>query len=165
METDLEKRTLRKITRRLIPFCMVLFILNYIDRVNIGFAALQMNRELGFSPTVYGLGAGIFFIGYFFFEIPSNLILEKIGARLWIARIAITWGIISTAMAWVYDETSFYVMRFLLGIAEAGLLPGLLLYFSYWFPARQRARSCLIHDGDRHFEHHRRTIIYELARA
>jgi len=141
METDLEKRTLRKITRRLIPFCMVLFILNYIDRVNIGFAALQMNRELGFSPTVYGLGAGIFFIGYFFFEIPSNLILEKIGARLWIARIAITWGIISTAMAWVYNETSFYVMRFLLGIAEAGLLPGLLLYFSYWFPARQRARA------------------------
>src|SRR3974390_1500707 len=135
METHLEKRTLRKITRRLISFWMVLFILNYIDRVNIGFAALQMNKDLGFSPAVYGFGAGIFFIGYFFFEIPSNLILEKVGARLWIARIAITWGIISIAMAWVYDEFSFYVVRFLLGVAEAGLLPGLLLYFSCLFPA------------------------------
>ncbi len=141
MKTEVQERTLRKVTYRLIPFCMLLFILNYIDRVNIGFAALQMNKELSFSPTVYGLGAGIFFIGYFFFEIPSNLILEKVGARLWIARIAITWGIISVAMAWVHNETTFYVMRFLLGVAEAGLLPGLLLYFSYWFPARQRARA------------------------
>ena len=144
MEGDLEKRTLGKITWRLIPFCMLLFILNYIDRVNIGFAALQMNKQLGFSSTVYGLGAGIFFIGYFFFEIPSNLILERIGARLWLARIAITWGIISTAMAWVYDETSFYVMRFLLGVAEAGLLPGILLYFSYWFPSRERAKALAV---------------------
>ncbi|MGD0026249.1 MAG: MFS transporter, partial [Xanthobacteraceae bacterium] len=141
MELELEKRTVGKVSRRLIPFCMLLFIFNYLDRVNIGFAALQMNKELGFSSTVYGLGAGIFFIGYFFFEVPSNLILERIGARLWIARIAITWGIISTGMAWVYDETSFYVVRFLLGVAEAGLLPGILLYFSYWFPARERAKA------------------------
>lgn len=138
---DIEQRTLGKIKRRLIPFCMLLFILNYIDRVNIGFAALQMNKDLGFSPAVYGFGAGIFFIGYFFFEVPSNLILEKVGARLWIARIAITWGIVSIAMAWVHDETSFYVVRFLLGVAEAGLLPGLLLYFSYWFPSRDRGRA------------------------
>ncbi len=141
MDTDIENRALGKIKRRLIPFCMLLFILNYIDRVNIGFAALQMNKDLGFGPTVYGLGAGIFFIGYFFFEVPSNLILEKIGARLWIARIAITWGIISIAMAWVHDAKSFYVVRFLLGVAEAGLLPGLLLYFSYWFPPRHRGRA------------------------
>jgi len=141
MQFELETRTVGKVSRRLIPFCMLLFIFNYLDRVNIGFAALQMNKELGFSSTAYGLGAGMFFIGYFFFEVPSNLILERVGARLWIARIAITWGIISTGMAWVYDETSFYVMRFLLGVAEAGLLPGILLYFSYWFPARERAKA------------------------
>jgi ACS family tartrate transporter-like MFS transporter len=141
MDQDLEKRTLRKITRRLIYFCMLLFILNYIDRINVGIAALQMNKELGFGPTVYGLGAGIFFVGYFIFEVPSNLILERVGARLWLARITITWGIISTGMAWVYNETSFYAMRFLLGVAEAGLLPGILLYFSYWFPARERAKA------------------------
>ncbi len=141
MEVDLEKRTLAKVTRRLIPFCMLLFIFNYIDRVNIGFAGLQMNKELGLSFSVYGLGAGIFFIGYFIFEVPSNLILERVGARLWLARIAITWGIISTAMAWVYDEKSFLVMRFLLGLAEAGLLPGILLYFSYWIPSRERGKA------------------------
>jgi MFS transporter, ACS family, tartrate transporter len=144
MELELEKRTVGKISRRLIPFCMLLFILNYLDRVNIGFAALQMNKELGFSATAFGLGAGIFFIGYFFFEVPSNLILERIGARRWIARIAITWGIISTGMAWVHSETSFYVLRFLLGVAEAGLLPGILLYFSYWFPSRERAKALAV---------------------
>jgi ACS family tartrate transporter-like MFS transporter len=140
-EDELRKRTLAKVGRRLIPFCMLLFIVNYLDRVNIGFAALQMNQDLGFTATAYGLGAGIFFIGYFLFEIPSNLILEKVGARLWIARIAITWGVVSTAMAWVNGETAFYVMRFLLGVAEAGLLPGILLYFSYWFPASERGKA------------------------
>ena len=144
MQSAVAKRTLAKVGRRLIPFCMLLFVLNYLDRVNIGFAALQMNKELGFGPTVYGFGAGIFFIGYFLFEVPSNLMLERVGARLWIARIAISWGIVSTAMAWVFSETSFYVMRFLLGIAEAGLLPGILLYFSYWFPAHERARALAI---------------------
>ncbi len=141
MDHDIEARTLRKIERRLIYFCMLLFILNYIDRINVGIAALQMNKDLGFSPTVYGAGAGIFFVGYFLFEVPSNLILERVGARLWLARIAITWGIISTAMAWVSSETSFYVVRFLLGLAEAGLLPGILFYFTYWFPTRERGKA------------------------
>jgi len=141
MTDDIERRTLRKIERRLIYFCMLLFILNYVDRLNVGFAALQMNKDLNFSPTVYGIGAGIFFFGYFFFEIPSNLILERVGARVWLARIAITWGIISAATAFVYDAKSFYIVRFLLGFAEAGLLPGIMLYFSYWFPARERAKA------------------------
>jgi ACS family tartrate transporter-like MFS transporter len=141
MSDDIEARTLRKIERRLIYFCMLLFILNYVDRLNVGFAALQMNKALGFGPTVYGIGAGIFFFGYFFFEIPSNLILERVGARVWLARIAITWGVISAGMAFVHDVKSFYVVRFLLGFAEAGLLPGVMLYFSYWFPARERAKA------------------------
>src|ERR1700744_922539 len=119
MTTDVESRTLRKIERRLIYFCMLLFILNYVDRLNVGFAALQMNKDLGFTKTIYGIGAGIFFLGYFFFEIPSNLILERVGARIWLARIAITWGIISAGMALVNGVTSFYVVRFLLGFAEA----------------------------------------------
>jgi len=141
MTDDIEGRTLRKIERRLIYFCMLLFILNYVDRLNVGFAALRMNQDLNFGPTVYGIGAGIFFFGYFFFEIPSNLILERVGARVWLARIAITWGVISAAMAFVYDVKSFYIVRFLLGFAEAGLLPGIMLYFSYWFPARERAKA------------------------
>ncbi len=141
MDRDLERRTLRKIERRLIYFCMLLFILNYIDRINVSIAALQMNKQLGFGPTVYGAGAGIFFLGYFIFEVPSNLILERVGARLWLARITITWGLISAATAWVYNETSFYVIRFLLGFAEAGLLPGIMLYFSYWFPQRERGKA------------------------
>jgi ACS family tartrate transporter-like MFS transporter len=118
----------------------VLYIVAFLDRVNVGFAALQMNEDLGFSDTVYGIGAGIFFIGYFVFEIPSNLIMERIGARVWIARIMITWGVISSAMFLVGGETSFYVLRFLLGVAEAGFFPGMILYLTYWFPARERAR-------------------------
>jgi ACS family tartrate transporter-like MFS transporter len=118
----------------------VLYIVSFLDRVNVGFAALQMNEDLGFSGTVYGLGAGIFFIGYFLFEIPSNLILERIGARVWIARIMITWGVISAAMFLVQGPASFYVLRFLLGLAEAGFFPGIILYLTYWFPARERAR-------------------------
>ena len=141
MTDDIENRTLRKIERRLIYFCMLLFILNYVDRLNVGFAALQMNKDLSFGPTVYGIGAGIFFFGYFLFEIPSNLILERVGARVWLARIAITWGVISATMAFVYDARSFYIVRFLLGFAEAGLLPGVMLYFSYWFPMRERAKA------------------------
>ena len=138
---DISARTLGKIERRLIYFCMLLFILNYVDRLNVSFAALQMNKDLGFGPTIYGIGAGIFFFGYFVFEIPSNLILERVGARIWLARIAITWGIISAAMAFVQGVTSFFVVRFLLGFAEAGLLPGVMLYFSYWFPMRERAKA------------------------
>jgi ACS family tartrate transporter-like MFS transporter len=118
---------------------MLLYFIAFVDRVNIGFAALTMNKDLGFSPTVFGFGAGIFFLGYFLFEVPSNLVLEKVGARIWIARVMITWGLISGAMAFVQGPNSFYALRFLLGAAEAGFFPGIILYLSYWFPARQRA--------------------------
>jgi ACS family tartrate transporter-like MFS transporter len=139
MSAELETRVLRKITLRIVPFVMLLYFIAFIDRVNIGFAALTMNKDLGFSPTVFGFGAGIFFLGYFLFEVPSNLILDKVGARIWIARVMITWGLISGAMAFVQGATSFYVLRFLLGAAEAGFFPGIILYLSFWFPARQRA--------------------------
>jgi ACS family tartrate transporter-like MFS transporter len=139
MSAELERRALRKITLRIVPFVMLLYFIAFIDRVNIGFAALTMNKDLGFSPTVFGFGAGIFFLGYFLFEVPSNLVLDKVGARIWIARVMITWGLISGAMAFVQGSTSFYALRFLLGAAEAGFFPGIILYLSYWFPARQRA--------------------------
>jgi ACS family tartrate transporter-like MFS transporter len=117
----------------------LLYIVAYLDRVNIGFAALQMNRDLGLSAAVYGFGAGIFFLGYFLFEVPSNLILARVGARLWIARIMITWGVISAAMMFVRGPLSFYALRFALGLAEAGFFPGMILYLTYWFPSRERA--------------------------
>jgi len=139
MSAELEKRVLRKITLRIVPFVMLLYFIAFIDRVNIGFAALTMNKDLGFSPSVFGFGAGIFFLGYFLFEVPSNLILEKVGARLWIARVMITWGMVSAAFAFISGDTSFYILRFLLGVAEAGFFPGIILYLSYWFPARYRA--------------------------
>ena len=139
MSAELETRVLRKVTLRIVPFVMLLYFIAFIDRVNIGFAALTMNKELGFSPTVFGFGAGIFFLGYFLFEVPSNLVLDKVGARIWIARVMITWGLISGAMAFVHSPNSFYALRFLLGAAEAGFFPGIILYLSYWFPARQRA--------------------------
>jgi len=139
MSAELEKRVLRRITLRIVPFVMLLYFVAFIDRVNIGFAALTMNKDLGFSPSVFGFGAGIFFLGYFLFEVPSNLVLEKVGARIWIARVMITWGLISGAMAFVTGPNSFYALRFLLGAAEAGFFPGIILYLSYWFPARQRA--------------------------
>jgi len=139
MTASLEQRTLRRITWRIVPFIMLLYFIAFIDRVNIGFASLAMNHDIGLSPAAYGLGAGSFFLGYFVFEIPSNLILERVGARLWIARVMVTWGVISGAMAFVQGPTSFYVLRFLLGAAEAGFFPGIILYLSYWFPARHRA--------------------------
>ena len=139
MSAELERRVLRKITLRIVPFVMLLYFIAFIDRVNIGFAALTMNKDLGFSPTVFGFGAGIFFLGYFLFEVPSNLVLDKVGARIWIARVMITWGLISGAMAFVQGPNSFYTLRFLLGAAEAGFFPGIILYLSYWFPGRQRA--------------------------
>lgn len=139
MATEIETRTLRRITWRIAPFIMLLYFIAYIDRVNIGFAALTMNKDLGFSPAVFGFGAGIFFWGYFMFEVPSNIVLDKVGARLWIARVMITWGIVSAGMAFVWNDTSFYVLRFLLGAAEAGFFPGVILYLSYWFPAQRRA--------------------------
>jgi MFS transporter, ACS family, tartrate transporter len=134
-ESVLENATLRAASRRLIPFLFVLYVVSFLDRVNVGFAALQMNRDLGLSSAVYGFGAGIFFIGYSIFEVPSNLILARTGARVWIARIMITWGLIATAMIFVRGPFSFYVLRFLLGVAEAGFFPGLIFYVSEWFPS------------------------------
>lgn len=130
---------MRKLTRRIIPFAMLLYFIAYLDRVNIGFAALSMNEDIGLSAAAFGFGAGVFFIGYCLFEVPSNLILHRVGARVWIARIMLTWGIISGAMAFVQGPISLYVLRFLLGVAEAGFFPGIILYLSYWFPARHRA--------------------------
>jgi MFS transporter, ACS family, tartrate transporter len=139
MASALEARTLWKVTLRIVPFVMLLYFVAFIDRVNIGFAALTMNQALGFSSSVFGFGAGIFFLGYFLFEVPSNLALHRFGARIWIARVMVSWGLVSGAMAFVGGATSFYVLRFLLGAAEAGFFPGIILYLSYWFPARRRA--------------------------
>ena len=136
----LEKRAYSKVFWRLVPFLMLCYVIAYLDRVNVGFAKLQMAQDLGFSETVFGLGAGIFFLGYFFFEVPSNLLLHKVGARVWIARIMITWGILSGCFMFVESPTGFYVLRFLLGIAEAGFYPGVILYLTYWYPAHRRAR-------------------------
>jgi ACS family tartrate transporter-like MFS transporter len=130
----------RRAMWRLLPFLGFCYLLNYLDRVNVGFAALRMNPDLGLSAAAYGLGAGLFFVGYFFFEVPSNVILHRVGARLWIARIMVTWGIIASATAFVTDEIGFYAVRFLLGVAEAGFFPGIILYLTYWFPRAQRAR-------------------------
>jgi len=139
-KSELETSAIRAISWRLIPFLVLAYFLAYLDRVNLGFAALTMNAELKFSPTIFSWGAGIFFIGYFIFEVPSNLALEKFGASRWIARIMVTWGIISALMAAVSGVWSFYGLRFLLGVAEAGFFPGIILYLTYWYPAEYRAR-------------------------
>jgi len=133
-------QVISKVSRRFIPFLIWCYFLSYLDRVNIGFAALTMNKDIGLSSTAFGFGASIFFLGYFLFEVPSNLILEKTGARIWIARIMITWGILSVGHAFIWNDTSFYVLRFIFGIAEAGFFPGIILYLTYWFPAEVRAR-------------------------
>lgn len=138
---ELRDRVIRKLYFRIILFCFVLFIVNYIDRVNVSFAALQMNEQLGLTPKIFGFGAGIFFLGYMLFEIPSNLILHRVGPRIWIARILVTWGIVSCCMALIQGPTSFYILRFLLGVAEASFAPGVLLYLTYWFPKRERGRA------------------------
>ncbi len=129
-----------KCARRLIPFMMAAYLVNYLDRVNVGFAALTMNADLGLSPAVFGLGAGMFFIGYCLFQVPANVFLERVGARRWLAAILATWGVISASNAFVHDAVSFYVLRFLLGVAEAGFFPGVLLYLTYWFPHSYRGR-------------------------
>ncbi len=139
--TDLQARTLRKVATRLIPALLVLYVIAYLDRVNVTFAQDKLEEDLNFSGAVYGLGAGIFFIGYFLLEVPSNLALERFGARRWIARIMISWGVISACTMLVTGPASFYAVRFLLGMAEAGFFPGMILYLSYWFPARERARA------------------------
>jgi D-galactonate transporter len=132
--------TYAKVTWRLVPFLFLCYVVAYLDRVNVGFAKLQMLNDLKFSETIYGIGAGIFFVGYFFFEVPSNIILSRTGARVWLARIMVTWGVISSSMMFVTSPTMFYVLRFLLGVAEAGFFPGIILYLTYWYPARRRAR-------------------------
>jgi ACS family tartrate transporter-like MFS transporter len=137
---EARQSAVRKAAWRLLPFLCLCYMVNFLDRVNVGFAALSMNADLGFSPSVYGLGAGIFFAGYILFEVPSNLALQRFGARIWIARIMISWGLVATAMALVHNEGSFYALRLLLGVAEAGFFPGIILYLTYWFPARERAR-------------------------
>jgi MFS family permease len=150
-KSDIETSTIRTISWRLIPFLVLAYFFSYLDRVNLGFAALTMNADLKFTPLIFAWGAGIFFIGYFIFEVPSNLALEKFGASRWIARIMVTWGIISAAMAMVSGELSFYVLRFLLGVAEAGFFPGIILYLTYWFPTRQRAQAIArFIEGDSH---------------
>lgn len=137
---SIETRTMAKVSRRLIPFVIICYFVAYLDRVNLSFAALEMNKDLKFSATVYGIGAGVFFISYFLLETPSNIILLKMGARRWIARIMFTWGILSGGMAFIWDETSFYVVRFLFGAAEAGFFPGILFYLTLYFPAAYRGR-------------------------
>lgn len=141
MDVNLELSTKKKLYWRIIPFMFVLYIIAFLDRVNIGYAALSMNKDLGFSNTVYGLGAGIFFIGYFLMEVPGNLIMERWSARLWISRILVTWGMISGYMAFVTSETEFYAVRFLLGVAEASFMPGIIYYLSCWFWTKEQARA------------------------
>jgi ACS family tartrate transporter-like MFS transporter len=137
--SSLEQRAIRKITWRLIPFLMLLYFVAFLDRINVGFAALTMNKDIGLTSQMFGLGSGIFFLGYFAFEVPSTIILHKVGARFWIGRVIFSWGLVSVAMAFTRGPISFYVLRFLLGLAEAGFFPGIILYLSYWFPAHHRS--------------------------
>ncbi|TCP28770.1 ACS family tartrate transporter-like MFS transporter [Scopulibacillus darangshiensis] len=136
-----EKSAISKIKLRIIPMVLILYVVSYLDRVNLGYASLDMNADLGISGAQYGLMAGIFFIGYFLFEIPSNMLMHKIGARVWIARILISWGIVAMITGFAQNVVHLYTIRFILGIAEAGFFPGILLYLTYWFPAKERARS------------------------
>ena len=137
---DLERRTIRRVTLRLVPFLVLCYFVAYLDRVNVGFAKLTMSGDIGLSESAFGFGAGIFFVAYFVFEVPSNLFLERFGARKWIARIMLTWGVVSGATAFVTGEYSFYAIRVLLGFAEAGFFPGIIFFLTLWFPAKERAR-------------------------
>ncbi len=141
---EFQRRTILKVSWRLLPLIVICYLINYIDRTNVSFAALTMNKDLGLSAYMYGWGAGIFFFGYAFFEVPSNMVLQRVGARLWIARIMITWGIISGLMATATGPVSFLVLRFLLGVAEAGFFPGMIFYLTHWFPSAVRARAISI---------------------
>src|SRR4029077_3639660 len=140
----IEATTIRKLRTRIIPFVFVLFVIAFIDRINIGFAALTMNKALAITSQQFGLVSGIFFWGYFLFEIPSNLLLHKLGARIWIARILVSWGIVAMLTGLVTTATQLYILRFLLGVAEAGYFPGILLYLTYWFRQRQLAHAFAI---------------------
>jgi len=140
--TDAEgEQLLRRIMLRILPFIFACYVISYLDRTNVGFAAISMNKDLGLTATMFGWAAGLFFFGYFIFEIPSNLLMQRFGARIWIARIMITWGLISMATAFATGPVSFSIMRFLLGVAEAGFTPGVYLYFTYWFPGKWRAKA------------------------
>ena len=141
---DFETAVYRKVTRRLMPFLFLCYILAYVDRVNVGFAKLQMQQDLGMSDSVYGMGAGIFFIGYFFFEVPSNMIMQRVGARFWIGPIMIVWGIVSSCTMLVHSATGFYAVRFLLGIVESGFFPGVILYLTFWYTGKHRARMVAV---------------------
>ncbi|RQR23742.1 MFS transporter [Burkholderia sp. Bp9142] len=143
-ELAVEERAYAKVTRRIVPFLCLCFVIAFLDRVNIAFAKLQMSSQLGWSEQIYGLGAGIFFLAYFICEVPSNLIMHRVGARRWIARIMISWAVLTGAMAFVQSTTAFYVVRFLIGAAEAGFFPGIILYLTYWFPAKRRSRVIAI---------------------
>ncbi|HEX3848604.1 MAG TPA: MFS transporter, partial [Steroidobacteraceae bacterium] len=136
-----DEQTARKVRRHLLPLLFVLYVVAYLDRVNVGFASLTMNRELALTSEQYGLLSGIFFWGYFLFEVPSNLILHRVGARRWIARILITWGLVAACTGFVQNAAQLYVARFILGVAEAGLYPGIVYYLSYWFRQREQARA------------------------
>src|SRR6201997_3815976 len=138
--TDLERQTMARVARRLLPLLIACYFVAYLDRVNVGFASLTMNKALGFTSAVYGFGGGIFFLGYFIFEVPSNILLSKVGARRWIARILVTWGIISACTAFISGPVSYYSVRFPLGVAEAGFFPGIILYLTWWFPSYYRSR-------------------------
>jgi ACS family tartrate transporter-like MFS transporter len=138
---EIEKSTMRKVFWRIIPYCFTLYVISYIDRANIGYAALEMNKELALTSEGFGLAAGIFFIGYFLCEVPSNVLLNKYGARLWISRILVTWGIVATLTAFVQTATQLYILRFLLGVAEAGFFPGIIVYLTYWFRAKEQATT------------------------
>lgn len=139
-DSDIERSTMRAVSLRILPFLILAYFVCVLDRVNVSFAALTMNADLGFTPLIYAWGAGIFFIGYFILEVPSNIALHYVGARRWIARIMVTWGLLSASMALVSGPNSFYALRFLLGVAEAGFFPGIILYLTYWYPAKYRAR-------------------------
>ena len=139
-DSRIARSAMRRIGFRLVPFLILAYFISFVDRVNVGFAGLEMRHDLGLTATVFGWGAGIFFLGYFLLEVPSNLALERFGARIWIARIMATWGVLAIGMAFVGGATSFIVMRFLLGAAEAGFFPGVILYLTYWFPSTYRAR-------------------------
>src|SRR6185312_15266268 len=139
MSLDFETHVVRKLRRRILPFAMLLYFVSFLDRVNVGFAAFSMNKAIGLSPAEFGFGGGIFFVGYILCQVPSNMILYRVGARVWIARVVIAWGLVAAGSAFVVGPYSFYALRFLLGVAEAGFFPGILLYLTLWFPARHRA--------------------------
>lgn len=137
-------RAIQKVKRHVLPLFVIMFIVNYIDRVNIGFVRSHMEHDLGIGAAAYGFGAGLFFIGYALFEVPSNMLLQKVGARIWLTRIMFTWGITATLMAFIQNETHFYILRFLLGVAEAGFFPGVIYYFTRWLPGAERGKAIAI---------------------